>query len=238
MSTCRRTAVILVQVVVGAGALAGQPTRGQAAAERERVCQAAELPKILPPIDAVLDTAAFRSLIGGVAARPESTPYVASVLFGARGEVAAVRLLGPAENDPAITEAFRASVRPQRHPGPWGVRLRVTPGPPLAVEVDRSVYCPPAPATESDRPGAGDGTLRVGTEGRLARPSERRRLEATVMLSEAGRVVDVKLTRRSGMTQFDDFFVSALQAAQYLPALFDGFPIPSWYRTNDTWLRL
>jgi hypothetical protein len=50
--------------------------------------------------------------------------------------------------------------------------------------------------------------------------------------------MQVDLTRRSGIKPLDDWFVSGVQAAKYLPALLDGRPIRSWYRTNGTWLRL
>lgn len=241
MRISQQTAFIVLPVLVGAGSLAGQTIRMRDAAGRERLCQPAQIPNNLPPVDAVLDTAAFGARIGSVASEADSTPYLLSLLFAEGGVAATVRLLAPAVDDSPLPEAVRATIRPQR-PGPWGLRLRVTPGPPLALAVQRSVYCPPAPDTAS-----GPGGEKVATFG--ARPgdwptpagekaSQRIRLAAKVTLSAAGTVVQVQLTRRSGVKQLDDWFVSGLQAAQYLPALLDGLPIPSWYRTNGTRLRL
>ena len=234
------TTVIVLSVFVAAGPLPGQTIQRQAAESRERRCQPAQIPKDLPPVDALLDTAAFGARIGSTPSRADSSSYLFSLLFGEGEEGTTVRLLEPALNGSLLLEAVRATIRPQR-PGPWGLRLRVTPGTPLVLTVERSVYCPPAPDTVSgpaDAPVARPGLGPLDWSSAGGKASERTQLAAKVTLSAAGTVVQVQLTRRSGILQLDDWFVLGFQAARYLPALFDGLPIPSWYRTDGTRLRL
>lgn len=81
MRISRRTAFILLPVLVRAASLAGQTIRMRDAAGRERLCQPAQIPNDLPPVDALLDTAAFGARIGSVASGADSTSYLLSLLF-------------------------------------------------------------------------------------------------------------------------------------------------------------
>lgn len=59
----------------------------------------------------------------------------------------------------------------------------------------------------------------------------------SIMLDAEGRPTNVELRRRSGIREVDEEIVRHLQTTRYLPALIDGQPIASWYRTDGTRTR-
>lgn len=241
MPFVHRTAVVILHGLATSGLLAGQTTRIRDGTGRERVCERAQLPDRLLSVAEVLDTAGLAAQVRGVTSGVDSDSYVFSLLFTESQTAPTVRLLEPAVDGSPLADAVRATVQPQERLGLWGLRLRVRPGPPLSLALERSVYCPPALDTASRQGASPDAAFGLRPDLPPAwsgRASQRTRLEAKVTLSETGAVVRIDLTRRSGIKRLDDWFVSGVQATTYLPALLDGLPIPSWYRTNGTWLRL
>ena len=48
----------------------------------------------------------------------------------------------------------------------------------------------------------------------------------------------MRLSQSSGLRDFDDQLVQTLRMRRYLPALIDGFPIMSWWRTDGRTMQL
>ena len=71
--------------------------------------------------------------------------------------------------------------------------------------------------------------MRVGTNFRI---------NADVIIAPTGLVSEVRLSQSSGLRDFDDQLVQTLRMRRYLPALIDGFPITSWWRTDGRTMQL
>jgi hypothetical protein len=192
-----------------------------------RRCSEAKTPKRLPPPSALLDSsgavaalAAFEMPPGGI---------LVSILFKDRDSVP-IMLPREVVNDSAVAVLTRF-LRPQKPADVWGVRVRVVGGAAPALTLERSTYCPPVPTAESRVP------LRVSVQvqpGDQLPTSNRGRIQlvAEVTVSETGGVELVRVIRSSGLRDLDDEYARIWQMRRFLPALLDGMPIPSSYRTD------
>ncbi len=211
-----------------------------AAQQPKRHCRAAEWPKRLPALDAVVDSAALFDLID---ASPESdtTSMVVSILYKEDGP-AAVRLVEPAgvpsPGSIQFLQIMSRGLRRMPPPSPMGaLRVRVRAGPGRSGVVERSVYCPPEPA-----PNGGPGlpaTTRIEIlPGERVPSSGRIRLDMQLFIDETGTVSDVRLVSSTGMRDLDQSIVTEQRRTVFLPATVDGAAVPSWVRTNGTRMRL
>jgi hypothetical protein len=208
-----------------------------AAQEPKRHCRAAEWPKRLPALDAVIDSAALFDLIDP---SPESdtTSMVVSILYKEEGP-AVVRLLEPA-GAPApgavqFLQIMSRGLRRMPPPSPMGaLRVRVRAGPGRAGAVERSVYCPPKPVPAAQSPEPTRFAVLPGERPRSGKVY----VVAQAFIDETGTVSDVRLFSGSGLREFDEMVVADERRTIYLPATIDGAPISSWRRSNGTTMKL
>jgi len=210
--------------------------------EPKRHCRAADWPKRLPALDAVLDSAALFDLVDTSSAS-DTTSIVVSILYKEDG-TAVVRLLEPtAAPSPLGTFLLQNVSRGLRRlppPSPLGaLRVRMRAGPGRAGTVERSVYCPPAAAP---LPGAVSGipqTMRVEVlPGDRPPTAGRVRVDVQTLIDEIGNVTDVRLLSTSGLRELDESIVAEQRRRIFLPATIDGVPVSSWTRSNGSSMRL
>jgi len=97
------------------------------------------------------------------------------------------------------------------------------------------VYCPPVLVT---RPELRELLLVQSRPGDRVMPNLSFRINADVIIAPTGLVSDVRLSQSSGFRDLDDQLVQTLRMRRYLPALVDGFPIISWWRTDGRTMQL
>lgn len=208
--------------------------------EVERRCQAAELPKKLPPPDSIWDGTALTAN-RDAHVWSDTTPLLISLLYR-EGVAPQVRLLEPdslpAAQELAILELAARGLRSGSPVRPLGaIRLRLQSGFDGTGTIERSVYCPPAPA-----PGGPSGVQRIVVErspgDRLPTPGRRLSVDAQLTIDDAGHVTDVRLINSTGIRELDDQVVRSQFERVFYPALIDGLPVASWVRTSGQRMRL
>ena len=218
-----------------------QVTRQRDEAGREvwRHCQPAAWPKKLPALDALLDSA---SLERDIQLSVGDTTVVLLSLLYHDGDTPIVRVLEPAESASSVTTSVAEMVRraarslPKRPPI-GALRVRVRNSLPGAATVERSVYCPPEPVP-GEAGGFKTARVEIGPGDRSPMPGQRIRIDAKTSIDDSGHVTDVELIVSSGLRELDEAIVGDLRRVLYLPAILDGFSVPSWVRTNGARLRL
>lgn len=225
----------LCAIVSVPAALAAQATSVRDAAGHERQCQPADYPKTIPPVAAVVDSAALAAQLATLAPPSDSSTYLISLLFTDNGALNSAHLVEATDVRPDLVDAVRAAVRHQTFDSPWAIRLRVRRGAASTLSLERSVYCAPQPV-RGTRPPSRITVLMNPTDG--PPPDFKLHFEAEVKLSETGDVIRVDPLRRSGIRDVDDQYMNNIRTDQYLPALIDGLAIPSWYRTTGQRLRM
>jgi hypothetical protein len=199
---------------------------------RERRCQPAEKPKRLPAVADLVDSVA---LVRTLAESGQADTLLLSLLFDDAGRLTTVRPIeGRAAPPAGLAEAIRSSLKPQKVSGPWAIRLRMSASGPL-VQLERSVYCPAAPA----QPELSSGTMRIEMRSgdRMPPATGKIRVDAEVRLDAQGTPINVDLRQGSGLREIDEETMRRLQTERFLPALVDGLAVPSWYRTDGSRTR-
>ena len=202
---------------------------------QERECNAAQRPTTLPAVSALIDSTGLARELYELGPGPDDLVF--SLIFTDSDSMALVRLLEPgasAEAEAAVGNALR----PQRTTDLWAVRLRFRRG---GITVERSVYCPPQNLSRrvaSPMPMVQTMPIQVGSADRLPPAGSSIDVVAEAALAASGHVQDVKLVHSSGIGDLDDQVMLRLQSERFLPALLDGLPIPSWYRSNGRRLQL
>lgn len=228
-------------VLHGALLITASPVRAQSLkvrdeSGRERTCEWAMKPKDLPSAASLLDTAAAAAVLQRLAAA-DSGGRVLSILLAESGAVASVRQVEAPSGDQALVHGLEGAIIRQRPQATvWAVRLRVHASRGVSLAVERSVFCPATPAGASG--GARTGMVQIQPGDQLPAPGQRIQTEAEVAISTEGVATQVKIRRGSGIRELDDELVRDLQAKRYLPATLDGVPLPIWWRTNGTRMRL
>lgn len=193
---------------------------------QERHCAAATTPKALPAPSALVDSAGVLAAVGeGIAASEE---MMFSLLFTPTDSFPIARPVGASYARAA--EVLSRHVRPQPPNDFWAVRVRVVAGATPALTLERAVYCPAEPTPESYIPLRGLFEIRTGDQ----MPSRNRRLSLVleIAVDETGYPTTVRMIRGTGMREFDAELVRQWERRRFLPALLDGTPIPSVFRTD------
>jgi hypothetical protein len=202
------------------------------ARSQERRCRETITPRKLPPASRLLDSA--RAVGELTALKIPANGLLFSLIYNEEDSLPDTHPLEAAAPDAALVLA--QSLRPLKPTSYWGVRVRVLGGDAPRLLVERSMYCPPMPAGVQARPdrvvvetGPGDKQLSAGTIVRII---------AEAKISEAGEVGQIVVLRSSGVRELDDHILRDLRIRRFLPALVDGFPVPSWYRTDGLTMKL
>lgn len=201
--------------------------------EVERRCHPAEAPKKLPPADELVDSAAV--LEAWSMLEPfDSAHVIVALAFTAAGTLHGARLVEPtdASSGTAVVSLIRTAIRPQRTADdPWVSRVRMTRVPRPAITVERGVFCPPEIARQ-DRPITRQFAVERQPGDDVPRVGRRLYVELELIISEGGRVTAVRSLRRSGLQDLDATLARDYEGRRFLPALLDGIPVASWFRTN------
>jgi TonB family protein len=238
----RITAAVVVLVLTGGrAALHPQVIRWRDAGghEVERHCKAAQWPKKLPALDAILDSAALAASSDSFAFG--DTPALVFSLLYQESSLPTVFLLAPDTLSQAAAasriDALSRLLRPFSPPHPMGaVRVNLMAGIHATATIGRSVYCPPEVAGGTSGPRTLMVTRSPGD--RLPSPGRSPRIDVKVSIDEEGGVTDVRLNAGSGIRDLDEALITELWKLRFLPALVDGLAIPSWMSTTGQALRL
>ncbi len=197
---------------------------------QERRCEPAQNPKTLPPVSALLDSA--RIVKGLVPADLAPNGVLFSLVYSESDSFPRVHVIESSMDSAGLLLAN--AFMPQKAKNPWAVRVRIAGREALAVTLERSTYCPPALSPRNRQgqsfwvnPAPGDRMDPVA-----------RRISVYVTIAETGAVEEVRLSQSTGLRDFDTQIVQDLRMRQYLPALIDGFPVVSWWRTDGQTMRM
>lgn len=204
---------------------------GTAATTGDRRCGVALLPASLPPVNAILDSAAVTTALLSESSEPD--PTVLSVGFLRTGHPRPVRVLSPRLPTPAsrnVQQVIAARLRAQRPAPAWGVRILIQAGPVPRMSLQRSSYCEPA-----RRPGPRVVTSQRMSLSDVPNPSSlpaelaaARACRVRLALDTTGTVIDARIVRSSGSRFVDDLALDVAHSANLLPALLDDHPIDGW----------
>jgi len=209
-----------------------------AAQEPERRCEESKTPGKLPAVGALLDSA--RAVADLTAGEVPPGGLLFSLIYNDEDSLPQTRRLDSAAT--AAADLLAKSLRPRRPTEYWGVRVRVSGGaaPAPALTLERSLFCPPLPASIQARPRRFVATIRVGD--RRGALGTTVRFIADAEISETGQVWDIALVRPSGVREIDEEILRYVRIRPFRPALLDGTPVPSRLRvrgqTHKVWERL
>ena len=239
LEVCLRSLATTVALIVVVG------NRGPLLAQ-QRQCDSTENPKTLPRVSVLLDSA--RIVQGLSAAMLAPHGVLLSLVYTESDSFPQVHVLD-APIDSAGLLLANAFV-PQKSKHVWAVRVRVTGAraragagagagtgtDAVAVTLERSFYCPPVLVTKADR--LSEVILVHSHPGDRIMPGLDFRINADVIIAPSGQVTEVRLSQSSGLREFDEQLVQMLRMRRYLPALIDGFPVTSWWRSDGRTMRL
>jgi len=213
-----------------AAVLAAPPAHAQSRAEQllsdrpapRRGCSVATVPRDLPALAQLADSAALAASVADFARRyPVSGGHVFglfSIAFnelGAPVRVKALDYLLPQGKAEEFESLVGRALRPQPAGHSFTVRLRIEPEGTPVFRIGRSEICEP------------DSNTRFSVEwnslenGRRPVPP---RVRAYVDAN--GNVGDVQVLRGSGSDELDRWVQNSLRRARYMPALVDGEAVP------------
>lgn len=199
---------------------------------QERSCAPTEYPKTLPTVSALIDSARIVRGLAGADLAPNGVLF--SLVYGASDSVPQVHVIESSIDSAGLLLANLFV--PQKPKKLWAVRLRVSAAAAPAVTLERSVYCLPRLARTQDR--LGDNFLVNVSPGDRAMRNLNIRVRAEVIIAENGVVSEVRLSQSTGIRDYDDQIVQFFRMRTYLPALIDGFPVTSWWRSDGQRMRL
>jgi len=204
---------------------------------QNRHCGPAAKPATLPPVSALLDSARIVHGLSASVLAPNGV--VLSLVYSESDSFPQIHVLDASIDSAGLLLAN--AVVPQKSKQPWALRLRIagvrgdSGTDAVALTLERSVYCPPVLVT---RPELRDLLLVQSHPGDRVMPNLSFRINADVIIAPTGLVSEVRLSQSSGLRDFDDQLVQTLRMRRYLPALIDGFPIMSWWRTDGRTMQL
>lgn len=227
--------VVLVMGVVAGAACAGSSSGfdrsalllSSAPPPEGRTCYATAAPATLPPVDALVDSAALLARFQSLGDGPTASALL-SVRFDERGVPSARVLEGnlPAEHREGFARLALTALKPEPAAPPWSVRLKVTSDSSPRVRVGRSELCPAIPV----------GTLDVVVSRREvtssgvppAAPPTRSTPHFSILVDSNGQLVDIRLKQSSGESDVDQQLENGLRQKTFRPTLLDGAPILAW----------
>jgi hypothetical protein len=198
----------------------------------ERSCTPTEHPKTLPSVSALVDSARIVRGLTGPDVAPKGILF--SLVYGESDSFPQVHVIESSIDSAGLLLAN--TFVPQKPKKLWAVRLRVSAAAAPTVTLERSIYCLPRLAQTQDR--LGDNFLVNVSPGDRALRNLNIRIKANVIIAENGVVSEVQLSQSTGFRDYDDQIVQFFRMRRYLPALIDGFPVTSWWRSDGQRMRL
>ncbi len=203
--------------IAAAAALAacanGLELRNGLTPDRRQHCRSANLPRQIPPAEALLDVSALTETLARL---PRGRAHV-SVKFGPGGVPArhtVVRSDLPRERDTDVERAVHATLKPQDE-AHWGVRLELETGPGPSVEIRRQRMCQAIVRR-------GETSILRG----LNPPGQRTSSTLLrVLVDPNGQVIEAEPHRGSGEGVE---MVPLAGMLSFHPALEDGIPVTKW----------
>ena len=199
---------------------------------QQRRCGETRTPKQLPAPSALVDSARAMADLSEAGIPPNGMVF--SLLFREADSFPTIRPLDPSHEQSAVL--LSRAVLPQQSKTMWAIRVRVAGGPAPTLMLERSSYCPPVVVATA--PGTSRVVVSMRAGDQLPAANRRLRFVVEVQVTEGGAVQSTKMVQRSGIQDFDEELQREWQARRFLPALLDGFPIQSWYRSDGQTQRL
>jgi len=194
-------------------------------------CQVAPFPDELPALDSVLDSATLAASLQAIGVQKR---LVLALRFGAFQSGPRVRVIEQKVPSQVADQALHAvestlrSVPPDRR---WAFRLRIEPGQPNVVTLERSQVCGglPGPRQLTYRTFAvpANELAQVKRDAQEA-AARRERVRFRALVDSEGRVLDVQVTASSGDVEADRTMAEALRKRGFTAATLDGNPIAAW----------
>jgi len=203
---------------------------------QQRQCAPTENPKTLPAPSALLDSARAVQGLSPEILGPHGV--LLSLVYGESDSLPDVHVLDAPVDSANLLVA--GALVPQKSKHLWAVRVRLARAgagsDAVTLTLERSTYCPPVVIT---KPADLREVIMVNPHpGDRIMPNLNIRITADVIIAPSGLVTEVRLSQSSGMREWDEQVVQMLRMRRYLPALIDGFPVTSWWRTDGRTLRL
>jgi hypothetical protein len=213
--------VTLAATIVAVPLLAQRPT-----------CAPTRRPKQLPAVSTLVDSNAAIVELETAHAVRDSMRF--TLIFPDDDSVPLIHALDSIDNRAAAVIA--RSLWPQKPDKLWAIRVHVAGGTTPALTLERATYCPPELTAESNQPREIRTEIVAVPSGSgapgFSHPPRPRATVFEIMVTETGRVRDVRLIASSGSPALDQDIASHNWQLRFEPALIDGLAIPAVYRTD------
>ncbi len=206
------------------------PVHANAQDDAKQKCSPHNEPRKLPPVDAVVDSAALGAALDSLAGDGFLDARIA-VHQGKAGSAALFRIgSDPAPGDPVLA-AIGAVLRPDLEAIGASVVLRARIEQGILLVVEHSVFCAPVivPGSTVQR-----SVVQV-TAAEAAQVQAGNRIRTPVLrvrIGLDGIVREVQLQSGSGLRSLDADLIRITEQTRYLPALLNGRPVEVWLIRN------
>ena len=204
-------------------ALAG--SRAEAAQSPAPDCRRLDLPRRLPAMADLVDSAALASrLVGTFAGSPEVELGLAFPRPSGSPQAWVIDSGDSPDAGSRLAGLVQAALRPDGAPPGTTLRIHIHATQPIGVRVQRSILCAPVPL---DSGGSAQPAVQVTGGGRPA-PPQRWKAVIRQRIGADGVVLDARLQPGSGKAELDRLALLPVFARRWRPATLDGRPVEVW----------
>lgn len=204
----------------------------------ERACRVSSHPRVLPPADSLVDSAALVAAAAELwlaAGRPSG-----HVLYGLRFDREGLNVrrdviehrVGPAQADTLQKLAFAHRRQVDPADAEWSVRLRLDLGETPRLRVGRTEICQPRLRSGTmggfgTAMGGGWGDVRdANAPPALSEMYDPSTVWVRVALDSRGNVTEARLERSLGRRTYEMRVLNYVRTISFIPAMEDGYPVP------------
>jgi TonB family protein len=223
--------VLSVLPVIGGNTLLLRSSDVAAWTKQETQCGVLPALERLPPLDAVVDSAAFGAKLVAASRLVRPGEILMALHFDADGQLVNTILLETdfAADTADMYAAVAASLARRRALGEFhGLRLRVHTRDPVSVTLEHSEYCAP-----QEHPVMSSRQLReVINDQELPAITTSGRWTIRVRVGANGKVLETRLVESSGSRVIDDLMLRDAESLRFRPATLDGLPVAVWHELS------
>ena len=189
-------------------------------------CRRLDLPRRMPAVADVVDSAALASRLAGatIAGSPEVELGLA---FPRPSGFPQVWVIDPSATPDAgsrLAGLVQAALRADGAPAGTTLRIHLRVTPPIEMRIERSMLCAPVPL---DSEGSAQPAVQV-TSGSRPAPPQRWTAVIRQRIGADGVVLDARLQPGSGKPELDRLALQPVFARRWRPATLDGRPVEVW----------
>ncbi len=231
-------ALISLQSVMRSPSLDAQDSAGVAAIPGSYAagrCQVAAFPDELPALDSVLDADTLATILQAVGVEKRLVLALRLGAFQSEPRVRIIEKKVPSQVADQTLHAVESVLRRAPPNARWAFRLRIEPGQPHVVTLERSQVCGAVPGSRQLTYATGvvsaDQLAQMQRDAREA-ASRLQQMRFHVLVGSHGRVLDVQVTASSGDPQMDGTMADALKRRAFTATTLDGVPVAAWIELN------